>query len=337
MKRLVSIITLVLILALCLIPAIPAMAYSDWVGTLSNFHWHGDVTNTSASLAFDIAGDTDGDGASLNWAEVAPIFNYRVGTLRGTWDTKLADGEIVLSLELHGDGTYVFQINYGNGNAGPLPSRMLAQFSFTISNGILTDQLPGAPDEGYDKGFLIESINATGINIDEAIIGTVIRSMGAYTDMTVSIDWWTGSEAMQNVQVANNVVAPGEKYYAKLTGLDGATTYKFKGKATDGTHTFYSKVNEFTTINPNQPPFLAGITAWFGSNGFGTGAWWILFLIFNLIIWWKFWEHKWVGTICTIISLGAMVAFSLIDVWILAIMGIVLGFVGYGLVFRRGS
>lgn len=184
-------------------------------------------------------------------------------------------------------------------------------------------------------GFQIEALQAKNIQYTTADVGAVIRDMGVFEDMDISIEYGTDLEYSNGQPLDDDVNYINSEMWHTLSGLTENTKYYYRAKADNGVNTVYSTTKEFTTLNADQPPILARITGWFGSNGMGSTGWWLVLILVNGILWWKFHEHRIVCALFSVLSVGAMIAFNLLDVWILVLLGIVVVFVGFKLIFRK--
>jgi hypothetical protein len=123
-------------------------------------------------------------------------------------------------------------------------------------------------------------------------------------------------------------------YRVTVNGLTMGTVIKFRMKAVSGSFNSWSPIYTVTTQNTDQAGFVEPISDWFNSNGFGKGAWWIIAILFNGIILAIFREKIIIPILFGVLSIGAMISFGLVDIWILVMLAIIASLVVF-MVFRR--
>lgn len=319
----------------------PAFAIDVNTATINNV-FVDTLTETSAILHIHISGDTNGTGAALNYTEISPFAQFDGGLIRGTFDTALPDGNYTYTLVLgQGYNTYIYQIWYGDASTQithpEYHFRVMATIVFNNAGGAVS----GVPGLSGGSGGLpgdsqISCGNATKIGYDTAYIPVTLGDLGTHTSLTINFQYGTNSTYSLLIPVANSINLP-QSWTIPLTGLTSNTLYYFRAVALDGTYEMDSSGKQFTTLNPNQPSFIQGITAFFGSTGLGTNFWWIIIIVFNLGVWFFFRNSKVIAMVLSALSVGAMIVLGLVDIWLIVLLAIVAGLAFYMIVIRGGA
>lgn len=175
------------------------------------------------------------------------------------------------------------------------------------------------------------------ITYNQAKIKVSLVSLGSHASADIKFEISGDAETWTSSTLGTSITTAPQNWTVTATELDSPKVYYYRALADDNGSVYYSPLYQFTTPDKSKPAMIQGIDTWLGNIGLGAGAWWLVFFILNLLVWWKLWEHKAIAIIISCCSFAAMVAFGLVSPWILIVLLIIAGGAIYTRIFRPGS
>jgi hypothetical protein len=190
------------------------------------------------------------------------------------------------------------------------------------------------------SGGVIHTLPATDISYNEATIGYTLAYLGTNTIVDINLKYGTTIACTSTATIDEDITQP---YFneLKLTSLLDATKYYYKIEAVGDVNTFYGNTLYFTTDDSSKSTLVNKGTNLLNRIGLGFGAWWLVLLLLMLLIWLipSIREHSWLGVTFDLIILGAGIALSVVDIWIVILLAVGAGITIFGIIIghKRAS
>lgn len=175
------------------------------------------------------------------------------------------------------------------------------------------------------------------ITYNQAKIRVTLLTLGSHASADIDFEISPDAENWTPAALGTGITEAPQNWTVTATDLDSPKTYYYRATADDNGSIFYSAQYQFTTPDKSKPALIQGMDTWLSNIGLGSGAWWLVFFVLNLIVWWKLWDHKAIAIIVSCLSFAGMVAFGLVSPWILILLLILAGGAIYTRIFRPGS
>lgn len=181
----------------------------------------------------------------------------------------------------------------------------------------------------------------------------IVEDMGGCEEVGLNISYaqsYCGlTSNPDSLLVADAVAARGVYIVYDTDSFEGGKTYYFRGVMMhSGDVVAVSEFHTFTRYDTSKPGIVNWVVALLDKYGLGGGTggtmgidwfWWLLVFIGICFVWLLSAKHKqkWIGVVGTFVMVGFMIAFGLVDIWLVVLLAIVAGFIIYKVVFKHSG